>query len=106
MSPEVIKCEKPCFKLDVYAFGILMWGVLSEKILYEDYLTEDGDPLTPFQIKYKVSAEDLRPDLNLLNEETPKQFKLLLQSCWDTDRAKRPNIDNVVNSLRELVIRC
>lgn len=102
MSPEDLRNEKPSLKSDIYAFGILIWELFSEKVPYADNLTEDGDPLAPYQIQYLVPNEMLRPRIDLLKNDTPMEIIEYLQKCWHDNKDLRPSIEDIIIFIRDL----
>lgn len=103
MSPEDLDNKKPSFKSDIYALGIVMWEIFSEKIPYADDYTEDGDPLAPYQIAYLVPCESLRPRIDLLKENTPAEILEFLPTCWHDNKDQRPSIQEIISFLDNLL---
>jgi len=92
MAPEVITGKKYTEKADVYAFGIILWEILTRSEPYEDKET--------MQIVVEVVNDDLRPTI-------PAQFKdsplvPLMKDCWHPDPNMRPSFDVIVNRLEQL----
>jgi tetratricopeptide (TPR) repeat protein len=94
-APEFMTCENIDIKSDIYSFGILLWEIFSCKIPYAEY--------SRFQLIHKITNENLRPCLNLLDPETPDVIKKLILKCWDHDKQLRPTSEELVFELKSLV---
>ena len=70
---------------DIYAFGIVMYEVLSGKVPYEGQ-TEIND--RNFETKISHGVRPLTT--GLLPLDTPPSLIELMEKCWDGDRANRP----------------
>jgi serine/threonine protein kinase len=83
-APEVIRGEKYDEKADVYAFGVIMWEVLTRKVPYEgrNFMNVSLDVL-----------EGRRPSIPL---DCPTSFKKVMKACWHAKPAKRPSMDRVI----------
>ena len=93
MAPEVI--QNNCVdntKVDIYAFGIIIWEVCSRIYPYKDMNSED--------IINFVINENGRPDCNLLPvDQMPKGLLNLIENCWNTDPNLRPNFSMILYTL-------
>jgi len=77
---------------DVYAFGIILWEILTRQELYEDK--------EQMQIIVEVVNEGLRPKI-------PKQFKNskllpLIEDCWTQDPKDRPTFKIICQRLEKI----
>jgi len=116
MAPEIIIGKLYTEKADVYAFGIILWEILTRLEPYEDK--------EPMQIVVEVVNEDLRPTLPPEFREAPKdgsppdpkgipagtgtappnQMALvaLMKDCWHKDPNQRPTFQVVERRLQEM----
>ena len=79
-------------EIDIYAFGILFWEILTGKIPFSD-LNDDPD------IESKI-IEGYRPDIKELEQmNIPNSVIELISSCWDTNPSKRPNFNEIIPRL-------
>lgn len=120
MAPEVIRMQDSnpyTFQSDVYAFGIVLFELLSGQLPYSSINNRDqvsciietkttcniqamiDDPhqflkyylFAPIlQILFMVGRGFLRPDLTQMRPDTPNALKRLLEDCIKFIRDERP----------------
>jgi tetratricopeptide (TPR) repeat protein len=93
-APELIKDKSVEKKSDIYSFGILIWEIFSNKIAFSEYSYED-----PLTLIIKIIGEKLRPDLNLLKNDTPELIKKIIEACWNDDDKERPDAEELCKAL-------
>lgn len=93
MAPEIIKNEKYYFKVDVYAFGILMFEIVSDSFSYPEF--EKGE-ISDFAFRIKVANEKYRPKFVV---PVKKSLKNLIEACWSDDTNKRPTFGEIFDKL-------
>lgn len=76
-------------KIDVYAFAITLYQVLSRK--------SPWDGLSKYEI-YDCISEGQRPEFPK-SEIFDKELVELIQNCWDQSPEKRPNFEDIYRSL-------
>jgi serine/threonine protein kinase len=85
MAPELFQKKAYDEKVDIFAFGTLIWEVMAKKIPYEGYEVSD--------IKNKCLNDE---KLNM-----PKSFSSeiieVINSCRSLDPNKRPSFDELAN---------
>lgn len=94
MAPEIIECKKYTEKADIYAFGIILWELLTRLEPYED--------MEPLQIIMQV-VKNVRPKLTPEFEASP--LTPLMKDCWHNNPELRPSFDVVVDRLQQLVTK-
>jgi len=78
---------------DVYAFGIILWEVLTRLEPYEDK--------EPMQIVVEVVNENLRPTIPA--EHLDNVLVPLMRDCWHADPAQRPTFKLIGDRLEEML---
>lgn len=90
MAPEVIKGKSCSRKVDVYAFGLILFALVAGEIPFGG--------LTPVQIAFAVASKNLRPDIP---EQCPQAMRLLIEQCWSLQPEKRPEFWQIVKALEQ-----
>lgn len=86
LAPEVIENAHASLASDVYAFGIVLWEIVTRNEVYEG--------LTAAQIIARVVKSGLRP-------VAPPDCPLsdLMQACWAQDPSDRPSFKEILKIL-------
>lgn len=85
-APEILKNERYDYKIDVYAFGILMYEVVTDSFAGNS----DSD------LKAKILNESYRPKFEV-NVKEPIQK--LIEECWSDDPKDRPSFDEIFDKI-------
>ena len=103
MAPEVLKVylgraisggRGDRKKVDVFAYGCLLWAMLSGKLPWEDEMESFGDDVEAFQSH--VQELVLRGDsLPITDSSWPHEHVAAMQRCLVSDYKERPNIRDV-----------
>jgi len=93
MAPEVLLAEEIESKLDVYAFALVMWEVLTRQDLFSEYtdreiFTED------------IARKGIRPPI----DKIPPVLKAILIKSWDRNPDVRPTFEELIELLRKALI--
>lgn len=88
MAPELFESNNYTNKVDVYAYGILLWEMLTEKVPFKG---KEG-----YQIALAVCTKKERP---AIPDHTPRPLKNLINICWDQDPNKRPKFQKIIKLL-------
>ena len=97
MAPEFIKdCKNnQCsFKLDVYAFGIVLFMLINE---FNPFVG-----LTRKEI-LENALNGKRPEFN---ENVNEIWKELIVKCWDLDPSKRPDFSEICDTIENKFVKC
>ncbi|KAH0793127.1 TKL family protein kinase [Histomonas meleagridis] len=79
MSPEQHRQQNFNESVDVYAFGIMLWEMLTRQVPFEN--------IDPIQLIYSVSMKGERPPIP---KNTPKLLEFLIRKCWSQTPEERP----------------
>jgi serine/threonine protein kinase len=121
MAPEVIMRGEITRKVDVYAFGIVLWEILTrtEAFPHHNDLRRFATaicrrderpvrPLTAFQPQRPRPFCDhfvLTP-AQPIPEGTPASLAALMQECWHPQADQRPYFDEIVQRLKCIIEEC
>lgn len=94
LAPEST-AKKPVFneQSDIFSLGLVLWEIASRKIPFED-IKEDA------QVIVLVKYENERPEISA---DTPKELAKLIECCWQEDPSKRPDLSEVIATLKSLL---
>jgi len=93
MAPEVLLGEKIDEKLDVYAFALVFWEILTRKELFPQYNDKDI-------FREDIAIKGIRPPLDDID---PVLCKILVQ-CWDRNPDLRPSFEQLLPLLEKALI--
>ncbi|KAH0790504.1 TKL family protein kinase [Histomonas meleagridis] len=89
MAPELFVSSSYDYKVDVYAYGILLWELLTGHMPFHD--------MKPMQVAYAVCKENKRPKIP---SKTPPSLRDLITSCWDQNPSKRPSFKKILKTFK------
>ena len=91
MAPELLQPSQGYdFKVDVYAYGIVLWEILTSSVPYEGLMAA--------QIIAQVLMSDFRPEIP---EDTPLGMRSLIEDCWCRDPSRRPTFFEVLRRFKK-----
>ena len=90
LAPEAIKEQHLSPQVDIFAFAIITWEIVSCEEPYKGMRIET--------IMYQVCETDLRPQIP---EECSPFLKDMMEKCWHADRNKRPESGEIVKVLEK-----
>lgn len=96
MAPEVIMRGEITRKVDVYAFGIVLWEILTRTEAFPHH-----NDLRRFATA--ICRRDERPPIP---EGTPASLAALMQECWHPQADQRPYFDEIVQRLKCIIEEC
>ena len=93
MAPELFESNDYTNKVDVYAYGILLWEILTGSTPYKG---KSG-----LQIAMAVCQRGERP---AFPKNTPKKIQNFIKQCWHQIPSKRPSFQQIVTLLSNKTI--
>lgn len=95
MAPEVIEGDRFNTKADVYAFGILMFEVITGQRAYKALLY-GKNKINDFQFKKKIIS-GYRPPFDEF--KVKRSFQRMIESCWSQNPKERPTFTELYQKL-------
>ena len=89
LAPELIKDAKGSERIDVYAFGIVLWELATREEVYA--------ALSAAQIISRVANEGMRPPL-----PPGCPWNHVMEACWSEDPAHRPDFEDIFAQLTRI----
>jgi len=105
LAPEICEGTDSHSKAsDVYAFGIIMWEVLTREVPWKDskpweivqLIKEGGRPTTP---NFWDCVDANGDEFTAFDE-----YVQLFTACWDQNPYARPTFNDIVHGLKEIVL--
>ena len=90
MAPELFEGGKYDSRVDVYAYGIILWEMLTEETPFKGRC--------PVQIMAAVCTMHERPMMPL---NVPKQLEELVRLCWSQTPEERPTFKTIYKLFRD-----
>jgi serine/threonine protein kinase len=91
VAPEILNGMKPTKKVDVYAFGLIAYEMLTgESVFPRD---------APLMRIVGLQFQGFRPEIPAF---VASGFGKLIKECWSNDYEKRPTFDKIYEDLRSL----
>jgi serine/threonine protein kinase len=88
MSPELIRGSgKYTAKIDAYAFGTLLWEMLTMKIPYHKMSSKQIETLV------------LKGERPAIPPSTPQELTDLIESCWKASPEDRPTFSQILEKI-------
>ena len=90
MAPELFNSNNYTNKVDVYAFGMILYELVTSDIPFKEFNAN--------QICIVVCKNQMRPTLP---ENTPQELSALIKRCWDQNPEKRPSFNEILSEMVE-----
>jgi serine/threonine protein kinase len=85
MAPEMFDNEPYSNKVDVYAFGLILYEIITNRPVF-------SPTLSPYQIMKNVCIDEFRPDIPV---EVLPWVRELIERCWHQDDDQRPTFSEI-----------
>ncbi|KAK8837376.1 hypothetical protein M9Y10_036809 [Tritrichomonas musculus] len=86
-APEILKDNNYTFAGDVYAFGIIVYEIMTSEVVYKG--------LNQYQL-FKLVIERYRPEFRYPIADC---YQELIEKCWNEDYNSRPTFEEIVELL-------
>jgi serine/threonine protein kinase len=96
MAPEVIMQREITPKVDVYAFGIILWEILTRTEAFSHHN----------EINRFAQAICRHRERPAIPPDTPESLRTLMTACWDHEPQARPNFSEIVPRLEVIIAEC
>ncbi|GMH45326.1 hypothetical protein BSKO_13283 [Bryopsis sp. KO-2023] len=98
MAPEVYSCQPYDESCDIFSMGTVIFEVCHRKLLMLMLSSMGGDIATDEEFAHSIS-EGKRPPIP---GYWPEKLSALVRRCWEQDKGKRPNADEIVRGLQAI----
>eukprot|EP01055_Gregarina_sp_Pseudo9_P005362 Gregarina_sp_Pseudo_9__5361@NODE_644_length_2429_cov_8_815900_g607_i0_p1_GENE_NODE_644_length_2429_cov_8_815900_g607_i0NODE_644_length_2429_cov_8_815900_g607_i0_p1_ORF_typecomplete_len768_score99_96Pkinase_Tyr/PF07714_17/1_1e61Pkinase/PF00069_25/3_8e02Pkinase/PF00069_25/5_9e56Pkinase_fungal/PF17667_1/3_4e11MORN/PF02493_20/3_4e03MORN/PF02493_20/78MORN/PF02493_20/0_00085MORN/PF02493_20/1_3e02MORN/PF02493_20/0_0047MORN/PF02493_20/20Kdo/PF06293_14/3e05Kinaselike/PF14531_6/9_2Kinaselike/PF14531_6/0_0 len=95
MAPETLRGERHTYKSDVYAFGLVLWELMTNRIPFAD--------LSSKTITAAVGYGMLKVKLPRASGRVQEALCDMILQCTHQEAAKRPSFDALHQTLRDLM---
>jgi len=92
MAPEILAGKSYNEMVDVYAFALCVWQMLTGQCPYSDVESFD-------ELKLKVSDQEVRP---IIPSTCSPPLAQLIKACWSPVPSKRPNMAQIIAYLERI----
>ena len=112
IAPEAISEGQFDCRSDIYSLAVVFYEIASRSYPFDEFIYNpeysvdlpSGDlVLDQVKIKTAIIEKSLRPTLPGPEEGAPDAFLELIESCWDGEPEKRPDIDKIVETLVAII---
>jgi len=92
LPPEILEKKSYDEKVDVYAFGVIMWEIATGQDFF-------GDITFMAELEKMIIRGDRPP----VPEDVPPPYTTLLKQCWDNNPKNRPPFTKCVQRLEKII---
>lgn len=96
MAPEVMNGGEVTDKADVYAFGLLLWEILTRIEPFGSYRSYK-------ELKKAICQDHVRPEIP---EDTPHTLANVMTACWHRKAGSRPSFEKICQKLDIALVDC
>lgn len=103
LAPEILAGKGYTFASDVFAFGVILWEVLTWTVPWPDH--------GPWQVVAMITEGRQRPEIPKHSMDSlpggtfmeMSKYTELMEVCWAQDPAERPSFASIISSLRAML---
>eukprot|EP01124_Arcella_intermedia_P025180 TRINITY_DN4445_c0_g1_i1.p1 TRINITY_DN4445_c0_g1~~TRINITY_DN4445_c0_g1_i1.p1 ORF type:complete len:490 (-),score=99.88 TRINITY_DN4445_c0_g1_i1:511-1980(-) len=101
MSPEMLLGKSYTEKIDVYAYGIILWQIFTSSTeVYDIRRYQHLSPSAAIQkFIHDIVDGNMRPDLNFENLKSNLAIRSIITQAWDSDPHYRPSFKQIIEIL-------
>jgi len=92
MAPETRRGKEYSYPIDVYAYAILLWQIITTRLPFEEDISTSN-----FIVSKNDLSDDKRPNLKYVKS---KELSKLLESSWKTNPEERLTMNELVPKLQ------
>lgn len=96
MPPEQVRSDSPAPRMDVFAFGVVLWELLSNKQAFRNLQRDE-------YIELQTKNPTAPPPLAELRRDLPSALYRLVEDCTHVHIAARPAASTVILRLTEIL---
>jgi hypothetical protein len=109
LAPEVMQKQRYEMWADVYAFGIIMWELVTRDHPFDEFPEGKSDFRSVLEDAIigglrPTIDHSIHPGVSLSSDENAciPLFAELMKECWQTDRFKRPTFARIISTLQDI----
>jgi len=96
LAPEVVRGDHYDARVDVYAFGIILWEVISSDHPFDEY---------QFRFHSEIEEAILFGKRPTIPQDCLPEYQSLIETCWNQDPKKRPTFKEIVEVLLPVILK-
>ena len=89
LAPEILSGGENTTSSDIYSFAMIVYSIITGEIPFENELNQEN--------LFEKIKNGHRPNINT---KIPQSCQQLIECCWSQDPSARPNIDTILNELK------
>ena len=102
IAPEIMLGNKYDQRIDVYAYGLVLWEIMERKIPF------DAEAESVIDLMRQVCEKQARPEFSpcshseLVHDAEHSRYVQLAKRCWAQNQKSRPNMKTVIKELEDM----
>jgi tRNA A-37 threonylcarbamoyl transferase component Bud32 len=95
MSPEILAKKPYDTKSDVFSYGVMLWILYCQK-----------EPYKHIEHSWEIARFVMEGNREKIPKDCPSEFKELIEQCWSQEPNQRPEFQEIVTRLEQMVESC